>query len=383
MDILSLLPPRGQALPLVVFAGAHLGRGTYTVLDGWPVFPALYLFIIGEGAAAALSEAEAYFSPAAIEPLPRRVGGIGSPASLVYLVRDALRRPEAVRKRVRHGRVDTYSPAGCAVTLADPGAGDGRVVLVDRNLAARLSQRTAGARSMQAALMAGWWGDALSAPLPFRDGSRLEACSAHIAALLVSTSAAFRELPEQFRSVVMVSELPARAERFGSQVQRTWEEQATIGCALTYPPASPVPVDEAAARLLEKASRGMGRHRSEALVHLTKLALVVAVLDLSVRIACRHVEVAIATLRASRATEARILAGGGPSRLALRIDDFLRSRPAGLPRAALNRLLGGRHSSAEITAALQELALRGWAQSERRFTPGRTAEFWLATGDWE
>ncbi len=381
MDIVRLSQPAPQDLPMLVLAGAYLGRAIHTLLGGRPVYPSLYVVLVGDGAQAALHAAEALFEPCLLDPMPRRVeSGIVSAISLVHLVRGPLRRPEPVRRRTRSGAVDTYAPAGCAETVVDPGVEDPRVVLVDRNLAARLTHRTAAAQSLGAALMAAWFGDALAVPLPYRDGGRLEAPDAHVAALLVCTPDVYCDLPQDFRELCLLQEVTVGMARFGPGAEPHHIAVAELAKALLSPPASPVPVDEPAAHLLQAAAGEMRGDKEVALLHLAKLALVCAVLDQSTTISSRHAEPAIVRFRASMVTRERLLVGGCPSRPALRIYELLRAHPGGLPRSEINRLLCGKRSSADITSALEELGLRGWARSERRATGGRSAAWWAAVG---
>jgi hypothetical protein len=397
-EIVNTLAPETEADPiallvqLLVAFGSIVGRRAYARVGPARHFTNEYAVLVGETSAARKGQSwsEVYHFIAEADPgwRDRRIlSGLSSGEGVIYNVRDAKHKKQAVKQK---GRVVDYQRV-----VADEGESDKRLLILETEFGGVFKVLDREGNKLSAVLRDGWDSRGILATLT--QGSPHRATNSHISIIGHITAVELIRLLSEcdqangFANRFMwICCRRSKLLPFGGRVP---EEQATrlrdrLREAIDFGQGveEVLWTDDAKAvweseyeRLTAARPGVLGMVASRAEAHCLRLSVLYALLDRSCRIEPEHVRAAVALWDYCERSARYIFGDKLGDKDAEKILASLRAAPEGLSRTAIRRdVFSGNKSAEAIASKLAILLSLGLARSESVETGGRPAELWFA-----
>jgi hypothetical protein len=389
-EIVAELAPQTEAAPEVLLLsllaafGSAVGRGPHRRVGDDHHGPNLFLAVVGK-----TSRGRKGTSWGRIAKLM----AVADPAWSKERVVNGLRSGEALIDAVRDRRVKV-KPDG-SEELVDEGEDDKRLLVLEEELASVLRMMQREGSTISPVARQAWDRPDLrnlSKGSPARATGALVSIIGHITAEELRRTLDRTELANGFANRFLFvaayrSKLlpdggePSDAERLGGELRRRLVAARAIGA---------VERDGEARALWHAKYEDLSRERpgllgqvtSRAEAQVTRLSLVLALLDGTNVVNKRHLEAALEIWRYCRASAAWIFGDSLGDPLADTLLAALRRSPEGMSRSEISAALGRNQPAEAIGRALAVLADAGVAESVRIPTHarGRAAELWKQRG---
>jgi hypothetical protein len=116
--------------------------------------------------------------------------------------------------------------------------------------------------------------------------------------------------------------------------------------------------------------------RAEA--HVTRLAMLYALLDRSHVVTAKHLTAALALWQYAENSVRFVFGSSLGNSFADRLFELIRACPDGMTTTGIHQALGNNYPASRIQPALSQLEAIGAVRMEQRKTPGRPAIVWIA-----
>jgi hypothetical protein len=375
--VVETVAPHTEADPvallgqLLAAAGSAIGRGAYFAVEATRHYPNEFMVLVGDSAKARKGSSWDHVARLVGRADPgfaaRCSTGLSSGEGVVWAVRD---------------------PAG-----ADPGAADGRLLVVEPEFASVLKATSRDVNTLSPVLRSAWDGRPLALltrTAPARASTAHISVIGHITAVELRAHLNATEVANGFlnrfvllacRRVRLLPEGGDPDPLAGTGLDRRLA--AALAAArgvgqVRFALAARVEWWDAYARLSEPSPGLAGAMCARAEAHVVRLALIYALLDQARSIELAHLQAALALWDYAERSARWALTDATGDCLAEHIHAALVAAPDGLTRTQLRDLFHRNTAAASIDQALTALAGAGRARRQRHLTGGRPAEIWIA-----
>jgi hypothetical protein len=394
-EFVRLLSPHSEADPIALLMqfliafGSVVGRSGHFTAEAAMHFTNLFAVLVGESSRSRKGSSWSHVRSLyrAIDDTWPTSSGLSSGEGLVWAVRDAIVKQEAVKEK---HRVVRYEP----VEL-DPGISDKRLLVFQPEFASTLHAMERDGNTLSALVRQAWDDGDLNV---MTKNAQARATGAHISMIGHITRA---ELLRYLDRTEMGNGFANRILWLCVRRSKLLPEGETIDPLVLDPilcmlreavafvrrrGAVQVRRDDAARALWHDVYGGLSEGRpgmlgaitSRAEAQVMRLALVYALLDRAETIQRAHLEAALALWNYAEASAAFIFGDSLGDPIADELLRALRTQPAGMTRVDISNLFARHRHRGQLESALAALAERGLARFVPEKTAGRTAERWYS-----
>lgn len=253
----------GAILSCITAVGAHLGRSSALAYRNRKIYGTLYSAIIGPPSTA--SDWSSWFSELPKAPLVTR-SGISHAESLVYLVRDRVRRPDKIF-------TGQHEDPQWRLATVDAGVVDKRRLIMQALGSELATKKNVTARRLLDTLNVAYENGELSAYLNYRDGGFHGARAAHISLLMSESDVKIAAAVWERMPLLLARAQGPAVDTEGSM--DIWDILSDIQIAIQNAPAE-VTIAPGGKYILESEARSQ---RPYAVLTLLRLAHILAVLE--------------------------------------------------------------------------------------------------------
>ena len=392
--IAQTIEPETEADPVALLAqllvafGSLIGRSAHIAVGAAWHYGNEFTVLVGETSAArkgsSLSEIMRFIGPA--DPEWHYLSGLSSGEGLIYHVRDPVVTKEAIKVS---GKITGYQDV-----ISDHGVADKRLLVVESEFGGVLKVLSREGNKLSAVVRQAWDGGKLATmtkAFPYRASDAHVSIIGHITADELTQLLTQCDQANGFANrMLWICCRRSKLLPFGGQVSQPDVDhlQAKLSEAVAFAKnITAVHWSRDAMDLWETAYPRLTRSRpgvlgmvtSRAEAHALRLALIYALMDLSITIEPRHLEAALAVWDYCERSAAYVFGSKLGDKDADAIFQALQAAPAGLTRTEIRRGVFSGHKPGEVIASkLGKLLQQGLVRSETIATAGAPAERWFS-----
>jgi hypothetical protein len=383
--------PAAVLLQSLVMFGNCAGRNAFVAVEADRHYANEFLAVVGataggrKGLAAGVAK-DAFVPANGTWHNTRIASGLSSGEGLIWFIRDPIEKMEHVKEK--------NQPVRYEAVIADPGVEDKRAMIVEPEFVGVLKQAERMGNTLSAILRQAWESSNLRT---LTKNSPAKATGAHVSLVghitedelkkylsEVETANGFanRFLWIVVRRSKFLPKAPPRDEK-AVEAARTDIAAAVVFAKKQGRVHRDADADALWAEVypvLERDRGGMtGAMLARTAAHVTRLALIYALSELSPVIRVRHLTAAVAVWEYSERSVVYLFGDSTGDGIADDALSLVRNSPTGVTRADVSHFFGRHVPSDRLSQALRTLHRLGRARFETVETGGRPAERWFAT----